>query len=301
MVTRPIQRQIPFFLGVTPQDVFEKYVELGGRDFDTARAYGDHEDRLGTWLRASGVVESARVLTKGGVPGLDGRGRLTELRTDIEASLEHLGASRVDGFLVHKDEPTTPVEVVAEALAGIVRDNLANFVGVSNWSDSRVSALIGALKDIDGPPLTYVSNYFGLARASSPAWGPGDATATVEMVRRALAGDFELLAWSPLSHGYFARPEGDGSATLGGEENLRRKAILESVARDHGAKVIDVLVRWLVSGAPQVVPVIATKSASHLLATANASRDAGLDSAVADLDGRLGAAALDAGSFSESA
>src|SRR2546423_1232756 len=94
--------------------LFEAALACGIRTFDTARAYGESERALGTFLRARGV--SVRVVTKGGMgEGWRPDGRARALRDDLDASLVALGVP-IDTYLVHAPDPNVPWATTMRAL-----------------------------------------------------------------------------------------------------------------------------------------------------------------------------------------
>lgn len=170
-----------FYLGTGHQSadqvhaVLDTFYETGGRDLDTARVYGDNEGHIGSWLRSRGVTDM-RILTKGGHPDISGwqppeppdwKPRLDDaaIRADIEQSLTDLGVASVESYLLHRDQLAKPISEIAATLSSLVAEGLTRTIGVSNWRADRVAALIAALDEQGGPPLAWVSNYFGLARA----------------------------------------------------------------------------------------------------------------------------------------
>ena len=71
--------------------------------FDTARAYGDNERLLTRGLRRVGAVDTARIVTKGGMSRAGGAwipdGRAKTIRADCEASLAALDGLPIDPSL----------------------------------------------------------------------------------------------------------------------------------------------------------------------------------------------------------
>ena len=107
-------------------------LDAGIRVFDTARAYGESERRLGAALAAH---PDAEVITKGGMarPGGQWRadGRAATLRRDCEESLRVL-ARPIDLYLVHAPDPRVAWATTVRALARLAGDGLVRAVGVSN-------------------------------------------------------------------------------------------------------------------------------------------------------------------------
>ncbi|MFB2596527.1 aldo/keto reductase [Herbiconiux sp. P17] len=299
-----------FFLGTasfqTPEafSALDAYFDAGGRDIDTARVYGASEEVIGAWMAERGNAGELRLLTKGAHPDNDtwaSRLSAAEVRSDARTSLDLLGVERVDSYLLHRDEPSRAVEDIAQTLTGLVADGITARVGVSNWGASRVAALVDALARIDGPPLTWVSNYFGLAAASgTPEWA-GVQTARPELFTLAHELDFTLLAWSPQSSGYFAGRDDAGGESFDTAENRRRREVLERIAQEHSVSSVAVLARWLVTTDSRLVPVLGSTRPAHLAELVAATAAEPLDAAVASLEAELGAATRDPGAWTQAA
>jgi aryl-alcohol dehydrogenase-like predicted oxidoreductase len=107
-------------------------LDAGIRVFDTARAYGESERRLGAALAA---YPDAQVITKGGMarPGGQWRadGRAATLRRDCEESLRALGRP-IDLYLVHAPDPRVAWATTMRALRRIADEKLVRAIGVSN-------------------------------------------------------------------------------------------------------------------------------------------------------------------------
>jgi aryl-alcohol dehydrogenase-like predicted oxidoreductase len=295
---------LPFFLGtlaVQSTDAFpalDAYFDAGGRDIDTARVYGRSEEVIRAWMTERGNAGELRLLTKGGHPDTStwaSRLSRAEVRSDAHTSLELLGVERVDTYLLHRDETSRPVDDIAATLASLVAEGITARIGVSNWTASRVTALIDALAAIDGPPLAWVSNYFGLAAAGGEPEYAGVDTARADLFALAHERDFRLLAWSPQSSGYFAGRDGAGAGSFDSAENRHRRETLQWVAAEYDVPPVAVLARWLVTTDSRLVPVLGSTRPEHLVELVAATTSEALDPAVAALEAALGDATRDPG------
>ncbi len=294
---------LPFFLGTGPIqsadrfDVADAYFEAGGRDFDTARVYGDAERTLGEWLASRGVAGEVRILTKGAHPDLEDwvpRLSQADVLSDVQRSLDLLGVESVDGYLLHRDDVQTPIEEIAETLTSLVDDGFAARIGVSNWSAARVAALAARLAAVGGPAVGWVSNYYGLAQANAASPYPGCGTATTDVLELGRRLGFRILSWSAQSSGYFAGAE---KPQFDSPESRRRRDLLVSVSAKHGANPLAVLARWLVTADPLLTPVFGTRSPEHVHDLARWTADLSLDPVVDDLVAAVGDAIHDPGRF----
>ncbi|GBD29633.1 L-glyceraldehyde 3-phosphate reductase [bacterium HR32] len=113
-------------------------LDCGITFFDTADSYGQgrSEEYLGRALR--GRRHEAVIATKVGWelgPGPNQRGASrARVLSGIETSLRKLGTDFVDLYQVHRWDPNTPLEETLEALADVVRQGKARYVGCSNFA-----------------------------------------------------------------------------------------------------------------------------------------------------------------------
>lgn len=117
-------------------------IDHGINCFDTAEAYGMgvSEEALARAIgrRRNDVV----ITTKFGVgydemPNRRDSSRARVLAS-IDKSLKRLDTDHVDIYLVHWPDPLTPLDETMRALDDIVRQGKARFVGVSNFSLTRI-------------------------------------------------------------------------------------------------------------------------------------------------------------------
>ena len=136
------------------RSIFDAAADAGVNFIDTANRYpsdasderkGTSEVILGKCLK--GRRERFILATKAGgpmgpLPWESGTSR-KHLLSAIDASLTRLGTDYVDLFLLHRDDPSTPLDETLEALDTIVRSGRARYVGVSNWGAWRIARALG--------------------------------------------------------------------------------------------------------------------------------------------------------------
>lgn len=121
-------------------------LELGVTLFDTAEVYGPfmNEELLGKAFagRRDKVVLSTKVgfrFTEAGELAMDGgkpvvSGEPAYVRKAVEGSLRRLRADFVDLIYLHRIDPATPIEDTIGALAELVWEGKARYIGVSEAS-----------------------------------------------------------------------------------------------------------------------------------------------------------------------
>jgi len=203
-------------------------LEAGVTVFDTARSYDDNEQLLARALRG---VTGARVVTKGGMSRAGGGwvpdGRAKAIRADCEASLEALGGTPIDLYLLHAPDPRTPWRTSVRALTRLVDDGLVRRVGVANVNRTQLDEAL-ALAPIAAVQI---------------ALSPFDVSALRGgVVERCAERGVAVIAHSPLG--------GPRRAA-----RLERNEALAEIARAHAASAAQIALAWLLSLSPEVIAI----------------------------------------------
>ncbi len=126
------------------------FFELGGNFIDTAHVYGDwvpgtkgrSENIIGEWLKETGLRQEVIISTKGAHPPISdmsiSRINSTEIKRDIDESLENLGTDYIDLYFLHRDDPDVPVSVALDVLELARQQGKIRYYGCSNWSLPRI-------------------------------------------------------------------------------------------------------------------------------------------------------------------
>jgi aryl-alcohol dehydrogenase-like predicted oxidoreductase len=232
---------------VTPM-LLDRFTAAGGSAIDLANVYadGDAARGVGGWLRRTGA--GPRLYVKGCHPPY---------------CAPELVASEVDKaldvFVLHRDDESVPAAAWADALLGeIARGSIESF-GVSNWRLERFDDLAEAL-GADRAKLTVFSNHFSLATMITPTWPGCLAMGSAEI--HALAGTgTTVLAWASLADGYFARRD---AKSWESEGNERRRERAEDLAAEKGTTATGIALAYVLHQPEFVLPVIGTRSETHL-------------------------------------
>jgi aryl-alcohol dehydrogenase-like predicted oxidoreductase len=130
--------------------LLDYWVQKGGNGIDTARVYSDwiagekhrSERIVGDWLRAAGVRKQIVLATKAGHPLFENGSRVrlspSELRQDLEGSLETLGTDYIDVWFLHRDDESIPLEEIIDSCDAFVRDGRVKALGAANWTARRI-------------------------------------------------------------------------------------------------------------------------------------------------------------------
>lgn len=139
------------------RDILHAAFDNGITHFDLANnygiPYGSAELNLGRMLREdfASYRDELIISTKAGWdmwagPYGQGGGSRKHLRASLDQSLRRLGLDYVDIFYSHRYDPNTPLEETADALASVVRQGKALYVGISSYP-AEEAAQIAALLD----------------------------------------------------------------------------------------------------------------------------------------------------------
>jgi len=197
------------------EEIFDRYRELGGMSFDTARMYygGECDRMLGEYINSRGIRNDVTICMKGCYPLEQAKmheARLTpgDIVGDLEASLRAFGTDYADMYLLHRDDPMKPVEEIVPVLDKIVKDGKARCVGVSNWTVGRIHMANEFAKANGMEPLAVSQLHFSLALTTPHL--TGDIThvpmnATEEMWYR--ESGMPIMAFAAQGKGFFAQYE----------------------------------------------------------------------------------------------
>ncbi len=237
--------------------LLDTFVDLGGTLIDTAARYGfgESEQVIGQWLRATGARDKVVLLTKGAHPDPAWTTRLdaSSIAGDLDESLDRLGVDQVDVLLVHRDDERLPVEPIVDALQVEVVRGRARSIGVSNWTTRRLMQAMAYAATTGGAPIAASSVHLSLATPTGPQF-PGciDACDDASLAWYA-ANDVPLLAWSSQSSGYFE--PGWDAATAGKPfvdaydtpVNRARRERARELGSRMGASATQVAIAWVLA------------------------------------------------------
>jgi aryl-alcohol dehydrogenase-like predicted oxidoreductase len=247
-------------------------LDAGINFFDTADAYasGQSETILGQVLmaRRSEVVIATKVGFRTGTPlGHAGLSR-RHILWSVEESLKRLRTDWIDVYIVHKEDPFTPLEETLSALDAVVRSGKVRYIGFSNWSAWKVAAALEIQKANGLAPFTHGQMHYSLL-------GRDVERDILPMMQRYGLG---LTVWSPLASGFLSgkytrETLGDPDNRYSGfdilpfdkEQGFSLVERMRVIAASHGASVAQVAIAWLLTK-KAVSSVLLGASKPHQLA-----------------------------------
>jgi len=230
--------------------------DAGVTHFDLANNYGlpagSAETNFGQLLREDfGSLRDELVIsTKAGYdmwPGPYGEwGSRKYLISSLDQSLKRMGLDYVDIFYSHRYDPDTPLEETMGALAQVVRQGKALYVGVSSYSPERTKEASAILGDLGVPLLIHQPSYSMLNR-----W------IEVELLDTLAGAGIGCIAFSPLAQGLLSdkylhgvpegsrvRYSGTFSERMLSPSNLAKVEGLNKIAQRRGQTLAQMAIAW---------------------------------------------------------
>ena len=260
----------------TGRAVVRRAFDRGVTHFDLANnygpPYGSAEENFGLILAKD--FESYRdemiISTKSGWdmwPGPYGIGGSRKyLIASLDQSLKRMGLDYVDIFYSHRPTPDVPLEETMGALAHIVRQGKALYVGISSYGPERTREAARILAAEGVPLLIHQPSYSMLNR-----W-------VEDGLLDALAGlGVGCIAFSPLAQGlltnkYLNGVPADARAAKAGSftsemltpENLARVRALDAIARTRGQSLAQMAIAWVLRDPRVSSALIGARSVAQL-------------------------------------
>jgi L-glyceraldehyde 3-phosphate reductase len=264
-------------------DVFEvgratvlRAFDRGVTHFDLANnygpPYGSAEENFGQILRKDLAPHRNELIvsTKAGWdmwPGPYGIGGSRKyLIASLDDSLRRMGLDYVDIFYSHRPDRDTPLEETMGALAQIVRQGKALYVGISSYSPERTLEAADILRSEGVPLFIHQPSYSMLNR-----WIEKDLLNTLDTIG---AG---CIAFSPLAQGLLTSkylkgiPE-NSRASQGGslkknflsEENLQHVRALDEIARSRSQTLAQMAIAWVLRDSRVTSALIGARNVDQL-------------------------------------
>ncbi len=288
-IDRPVSRLIfgTTSLDAGRQDYSDELLDAvyaqGINTFDTARVYGNgSEIALGQWIAKRGLWEKVNVITKGCHPdGERKRVSRADILSDCGESLERLGVEKIDGYLLHRDDPEVPVGEIVETLNDLKEEGKIGAFGGSNWTHGRIAEANAWAEKHGMTGFTMSSPQYSLAVQVVDPWG-GKALSIAgpkEAEARAFHRQAEIpvLAYSSLGRGFMtgkvlsARPEEAGKVLdqyamkgFAFPENFERLRRAEELGKKYGKTVAQIALAWLLGQKEDVYPILSVSRGERM-------------------------------------
>jgi aryl-alcohol dehydrogenase-like predicted oxidoreductase len=258
-------------------ELMDRAWDAGITSFDTADAYGGgrSESYIGRWLARKGsavrdrLVLTTKVFNPVG-PGANERGlsRLHVMR-QIDASLARLQTDRVDLYLIHDVDPSTPIDETLEAMDDLRRAGKILYAGASNVAAHQLGQALGISETRALVRFECVQNSYSLL----------DRAVEQELFPLCTDAGLGFTAFSPLSGGWLtgkyrrgnAYPEGSRMTLrpepyghLETDTVFRGLAALDDEARARGVSMSALALAWALAQPAVDAAIIGPRRPAHL-------------------------------------
>lgn len=250
----------------------------GITQFDLANNYGPEsgsaEKNFGRILKEDlGEYRDELIITtKAGYDMWDGPygnwGSRKYLMASLDQSLKRMGLDYVDIFYSHRPDPETPIEETMGALADIVRQGKALYVGISNYNAEQTAKALAVLKEHRVPCLIHQARYSMFDRWTEPDLLP--------LLKEEGIG---MIAFSPLAQGMLTNkylhgiPENSRAAKSTGhlqreqvtEDKINKIRLLNDLAAQRNQTLAEMALAWLLKDDRVTSVLIGASSVEQLL------------------------------------
>lgn len=246
-------------------------IERGVTLFDTAESYGYHKNEILTGKALKGYTDRVFVSSKFGHKFVNGVQVKTEedstpanIRRVCENSLRNLGVETLGMFYQHRSDPNTPIEVVAETCAELIKEGK-----ILHWGMCEVNADTIRRAHHICPVTAIQSEYHFMHRTV-------EENGVLALCEELGIG---FVPYSPLNRGFLAGAineytqfdaSNDNRQTLPRFQpdairaNIRIVEVLNAFGRTRGITPAQIALAWLMNKKPFIVPIPGTTKLSHL-------------------------------------
>ncbi|MFD1613775.1 L-glyceraldehyde 3-phosphate reductase [Gelatiniphilus marinus] len=258
------------------RDILRTAFDLGITHLDFANNYGpppgSAEENFGTIFKQDfkPYRDELFIATKAGYtmwPGPYGDfGSRKYLISSLDQSLKRMGLDYVDVFYHHRPDPDTPLQETMGALADIVRQGKALYVGISNYGPEDTQKAAKLLKGLNVPFILHQARYSMFDR-----WVEDGLLDTLEN------HGVGCIAFSPLAQGMLTDkylkgiPEnsraGNDSVFLNAEmvySHIEKIKNLNAMAQERGQKLSQMAIAWILRQKQVASVLVGVSSANQL-------------------------------------
>ncbi|MCD8287886.1 MAG: aldo/keto reductase [Porphyromonadaceae bacterium] len=235
--------------------------------------YGSAEENFGRILKESlGIYRDELLIsTKAGYdmwPGPYGNwGSRKYLMASIDQSLRRMGIDYVDIFYSHRPDPQTPIEETMGALADIVRQGKALYIGLSRYNLEQTLQATKILNEYKVPCLIHQSRYSMFDRDI-------ESDLLIQLENKGIG----LIVFSPLAEGLLTDrylhgiPNDSRAAQATGHlkkesitpEKISRIRQLNEIARQRGQSLAQMALAWILRNKGVTSVLIGASSVEQL-------------------------------------
>lgn len=269
----------------------DRALAAGINFLDTADMYsaGQSEKMLGEIIgnRRQDIVLATKVGFRGGEPITQAGLSRRHILFSCEQSLKRLNTDYIDLYILHKEDPYTPLEETLETMNELVRSGKVRYLGFSNWSAWRAATAVQIQKANGWAQFCNGQYYYSLI-------GRDVEQDVVPFMLHAGVG---MTVWSPLAGGFLSgkytrenftdpnnRLSGADFLPLDKESGFKLVDRMREIAQGHDASVAQVALAWLLAKPVVSSILIGASKISQLEDNLKAVEGSLTDAEVAELD-----------------
>ena len=274
--------------------ILQAAVEQGYTFFDIAEVYvsddgsDEHnEDLVGAALKP--YRDKVKIATKFGIAFKPGGGflydtRPEKIRESLETSLRRLQTDHIDLYYLHRYEPGSAIEEVAQVMGQLIREGKILHWGLSTVTEDIIRRAHAVC------PVTAVQNIFSMLDRDTEKLLPALEELHIGLVTHCpLAKGFLTAAYDKNS----VFPEGDwrGRMELFTEEGIqKRQAVLDLIgakAQEKNATPAQISLAWLMGKRPWIVPIPGTRKMERMIENGGAANIHLTEAEIVEIDRKL--------------
>ncbi|AEV97477.1 aldo/keto reductase [Niastella koreensis GR20-10] len=253
------------------QEMINRSLEAGINFFDTADGYanGQSEIMLGKLLapHRQNVIITTKAGFRTGSPVTQAGLSKKHILFSCEQSLKRLNTDYIDLYLLHKEDPFTPLEETLAALNSLVESGKVRYVGYSNWSAWKAALAYQMQKDNGWATFCNGQMNYTLV-------GRDVEHDVVQLMQHAGIG---MTIWGPLAGGFLSgkynrenlkdpqnRLSGFDLIPFDKEFGFKVVDVLKELASEHQASVAQIALAWLLTK-PVVASILIGATKMHQL------------------------------------
>lgn len=275
--------------------LLDRFVDAGLNAIDTADVYsswvsgnqgGESETIIGKWLKQSPAHRGKTVIiTKAGsaVGPYEQDLSAKHILAAAEDSLRRLQTDYIDLYLSHYADPQTPIQETLRAYETLIRQGKVKAIGSSNYEAPGLREALAVAAQENLPRYT----------VHQPEYNLYDRSGYEGELRDLCIGEgLGVISYFSLASGFLSgkyRSKDDlGSSARGGmvgkylnDRGFRILAALDTVAKAHDAKPVEVALAWLIGREGVTAPIASATTIEQLDSLIRATQ---LSLASAELD-----------------
>jgi aryl-alcohol dehydrogenase-like predicted oxidoreductase len=287
-IDKPVSRLVQGTVMINGSDetqefrLLDEIYALGCTTFDTAHVYGSgaNERAVGRWVNSRNLRDKVVIIGKGAHHNQDRR-RVTpfDITADIFDSLARFQFDYIDLYILHRDDPSVPVEPIVDVLNEHYQAGRIRAFGGSNWTHERIQAANAYAAKHNLQPFAVSSPNFSLAEQVKEPWAGCISISGKrgEAARRYYQEtQLPLFTWSSLAGGFFSgRFSRDNLETFESyldklcvtsycyEENFERLDRVKELAAQKNVSVPQIALAYVMHQPLNIFALVGCQSASE--------------------------------------